>query len=64
MNIIILGAGQVGSSLAEALVSEANDITLIDQSEDNLRLLADRLDVRTVVGNGALPSVLKTAGIK
>lgn len=64
MNIIILGAGQVGASLAEALVSEANDITLIDQSEDKLRLLADRLDVRTVVGNGALPSVLKTAGIK
>lgn len=64
MNIIILGAGQVGSSLAEALVSEANDITLIDQSADNLRLLADRLDVRTIVGNGALPSVLRSAGVE
>jgi trk system potassium uptake protein TrkA len=64
MNIIILGAGQVGASLAEALVSEANDITLVDQSADNLRLLADRLDVRTVVGNAAFPSVLRTAGIE
>ena len=63
MNIVILGAGQVGASLAEALVSEANDITLVDQSADNLRLLADRLDVRTVVGNAAFPSVLRTAGI-
>ena len=64
MNIIILGAGQVGASLAEALVSDANNITLIDHSPDNLRLLADRLDVRTVVGNAAFPSVLRTAGIE
>ncbi|HEX6735553.1 MAG TPA: Trk system potassium transporter TrkA [Azonexus sp.] len=64
MNIIILGAGQVGASLAEALVSEANNITLVDNSADNLRLLADRLDVRTVVGNAAFPSVLRSAGIE
>ena len=64
MRIIILGAGQVGASGAEALSSEANDITIVDQSREVLGDLADRLDVRTLVGNGALPSVLKSAGME
>ncbi len=63
MRIIILGAGQVGASVAEALASEANDITIVDQSRAALGDLADRLDVRTLVGNGALPSVLRSAGM-
>jgi hypothetical protein len=63
MRIIILGAGQVGASVAEALASEANDITIVDQSREALGDIADRLDVRTLVGNGALPSVLKNAGM-
>ena len=49
MKIIILGAGQVGSSVAEALAAEANDITVVDSSSACLALLADRLDVRTAV---------------
>ncbi|MBP8897073.1 MAG: Trk system potassium transporter TrkA, partial [Sulfuritalea sp.] len=64
MRIIILGAGQVGASVAEALASEANDITIVDQSREALGDIADRLDVRTLVGNGALPSVLKNAGME
>ncbi len=64
MNILILGAGQVGASLAEALVSEANDITLVDLDPGPLGQLADRLDVRTVAGNAAFPSVLREAGIE
>jgi trk system potassium uptake protein TrkA len=63
MRIIILGAGQVGASVAEALASEANDITIIDQDRACLGDLADRLDVRTLVGNGTLPSVLRSAGM-
>ncbi len=63
MNILILGAGQVGASLAEALVSESNDITLVDLDAQALGQLADRLDVRTVVGNAAFPSVLQEAGV-
>ena len=62
MNIIILGAGQVGSSVAESLVSEANDITIVDTDVARLRWLQDRLDLRTVTGNAALPSVLAQAG--
>ncbi|WP_281985663.1 Trk system potassium transporter TrkA [Azonexus hydrophilus] len=64
MNILILGAGQVGASLAEALVSEANDITLVDLDAVPLAQLADRLDVRTVNGNAAFPSVLREAGVE
>ena len=64
MRIIILGAGQVGASVAEALASEANDITVVDSSSVCLAQLADRLDVRTVTGNAALPSVLRSAGIE
>ena len=64
MNIIILGAGRVGESVAESLVSEQNDITIIDQDPARLRLLEERLDLRGVVGNGIQPSVLREAGAK
>lgn len=64
MRIIILGAGQVGASVAEALASEINDVTVVDLNSASLAQLADRLDVRTVTGNAALPSVLRSAGIE
>jgi len=64
MNIVILGAGRVGENVAESLVSEKNDITVIDLDPQPLRLLQDRLDLRGVVGNGIQPSVLKDAGIE
>ena len=64
MNIIILGAGRVGESVAESLASEQNDITVIDQDPARLRLLEERLDLRGVVGNGIQPSVLREAGAK
>ncbi|MFS0825129.1 Trk system potassium transporter TrkA [Pseudomonas sp. MLB6B] len=62
MKIIILGAGQVGGSLAENLASEANDITVVDTDAERLRDLGDRLDIRTVQGRGSLPTVLRQAG--
>lgn len=62
MKIIILGAGQVGSSVAEALVSEANDITVVDAESQKLRDLQDRFDLRTVTGHAAHPEVLRRAG--
>ncbi len=63
MKILILGAGQVGSTVAENLVGEVNDITVVDSDSEKLRLLQDRLDLRTVVGNAAHPSTLEQAGI-
>ncbi len=64
MKIVILGAGQVGSSVAESLVSEANDITVIDTDPGRLRALQDRLDLRTVTGNAAHPAILEQAGAR
>lgn len=64
MKIVILGAGQVGGSVAESLVSEHNDITVVDLEPQRLRLLQDRLDLRTVLGSAAHPSVLSEAGIE
>lgn len=62
MKIIILGAGQVGGSVAAELASEANDITVIDTDGARLRELGDRLDIRTVQGRGSFPTVLRQAG--
>ena len=62
MKIIILGAGQVGSSLAENLTSEANDITIIDKDEATLLALQDRLDLRTIAGHASHPDILRAAG--
>ena len=62
MKIIILGAGQVGGTLAENLVGEKNDITLIDANEGALSSLKDRLDIQVVQGIGSHPDVLRQAG--
>lgn len=62
MKIIILGAGQVGTSVAESLVSEANDITVVDYDGERLANLQERLDLRVVTGNAASPSILDRAG--
>ncbi len=62
MKIIILGAGQVGSSVAANLASEANDITVVDVNANLLRELQDRLDIRTEVGQASHPDVLARAG--
>ncbi len=62
MKIIILGAGQVGSSVAQNLASEANDITVVDNRPEILRDLQDRIDIRTVTGPASHPEVLTRAG--
>jgi len=62
LKIIILGAGQVGASVAESLVSEQNDITIVDVDSARLGALQDRFDLRTVVGSASHPSVLSEAG--
>ena len=64
MRIVILGAGQVGASVAQSLVSEKNDITVVDTDRDRLESLQIRFDLRTVSGNAILPSVLRDAGLE
>jgi trk system potassium uptake protein TrkA len=62
MKIIILGAGQVGASVAANLASEANDITVVDEDMAVLQDMQDRLDIRTVIGCGSHPAILAQAG--
>ncbi|MBO6751749.1 MULTISPECIES: Trk system potassium transporter TrkA [Spongiibacter] len=62
MKIIILGAGQVGGTLAANLASEHNDITVVDKDAERLRELQDRLDIGTVCGSASHPDVLYSAG--
>ncbi|HSG88438.1 MAG TPA: Trk system potassium transporter TrkA [Pseudomonadales bacterium] len=62
MKILILGAGQVGGTLAENLANENSDITIVDTDAGRLRELRDRLDIQTVQGMASHPDVLRRAG--
>ncbi|MEH0832922.1 Trk system potassium transporter TrkA [Pectobacterium cacticida] len=62
MKIIILGAGQVGGTLAENLAGENNDITVVDTDANRLRQLQDKFDLRVVTGYASHPRVLREAG--
>ena len=64
MKIIILGAGQVGVSIAEHLIREKNDITVVDHSIERLQELRDRLDIRVIHGHASHPDVLEQANIE
>ncbi len=56
MKIIILGAGQVGGTLAENTVGENNDITVVDTNGERLRSLQDKFDLRVVQGMVRIPA--------
>lgn len=64
MKIIILGAGQVGGTLAQNLAIEANDVTVVDADESKLQSLRDRIDIGVVTGHASHPQVLIQAGIQ
>ena len=62
MQIIILGAGQVGATVAAQLTQEENELTIVDENQEILRHLHDRFDIRTIVGHAAHPQTLAKAG--
>ncbi|QIQ20605.1 Trk system potassium transporter TrkA [Zophobihabitans entericus] len=65
MKIIILGAGQTGSTLAEYLVTDSeNAITIVDEEQEALQALQDRFDLQTIYGKGSYPNILNNAGAK
>ena len=64
MRVIVCGAGRVGVGIARRLAREENDVTVVDQSKELIRKVAERLDVRGVVGNGAYPETLEEAGAR
>lgn len=63
MRAIIVGAGSAGRELAARLYAERFDVVLIDSNEDALNVVQGEMDVQTVVGHGASPSVLRQAGV-
>ncbi|MDO8826758.1 Trk system potassium transporter TrkA [Methylophaga sp.] len=62
MKILILGAGQVGASVAATLAREDDDITLVDTDANSLHKLQDHYDIRTIQGLASHPDVLARAG--
>lgn len=62
MKILILGAGQVGSSVAATLAREDDDVTVVDTNNELLEKLQDHYDIRTVIGQASHPDVLAKAG--
>ena len=64
MNIIIVGCGQVGQNLAQQLIEDGNNVTVIDKSYDSVKSLTDKMDAMGIVGNGASHVTLAEAGIE
>ena len=63
MNIVILGAGQVGSELSAILASD-HDVTLIDLKQEKLQKISDHHDLKTICGNACYPKTLEQAEIE
>ena len=64
MNVIIVGCGQVGQTLAEQLISTGNNVTVIDTVYENVKSLTDRVDALGIVGNGASHTTLSEANVQ
>ena len=64
MNIIICGAGRVGSNIAKMLIEQNHSITMIDQSSDDIQKINETLDVKAIVGKATSPAILEKANTK
>ena len=64
MHVVVVGAGEVGSYVADRLSREGHDVAIVDLSSSKLRRLDDALDVLTVVGSGTHPETLSRAGVE
>lgn len=64
MQIIIVGCGKIGTTIAEQLSAEGHDIMIVDSDESVVKSLAARLDIMGVTGNGATHTVLAEAGVE
>ena len=64
MNVIIIGSGRVGSSIAKLLQAEGWDVTVIDEKEEALSRLGANWPGGFVVGHGMDTDILHRAGIE
>lgn len=63
MRVVIIGAGGVGSALADALSREAKDVVAIDRDEERVRAIRNSFDIQAIHGSGSNPAILRLAGI-
>ena len=63
MKIAVIGGGKVGSNLAQQLVREGHDVTIVDNDPANIKRIQNTADVLCVEGNGASVEVQKAAGV-
>ncbi len=63
MKIVILGAGAVGSTLA-SLLSQENDLVVVDHNSSELHRLEEEADIKTLLGGASYPNILVNAGIQ
>jgi trk system potassium uptake protein TrkA len=64
MQVVVVGGGLVGSTLATKLADDGHDVVLVEQNRDLIADLNEKLDVQTICGNGATIPVLVKAGIE
>jgi trk system potassium uptake protein TrkA len=64
MRVVIIGAGGVGSAIADALSREAKDVVAIDRDEDHVQAIRNTFDVQAIHGSGSNPAILRAAGIE
>ena len=64
MDIVILGAGKIGTGIATNLVKQNYNITVVDLNAEKLQTLQSDFDLATVIGSASSPETLKKAGIK
>lgn len=63
MNIVILGCGRVGSTLARLMYKDGDNVTIIDLQSEAFRRLGTKYKGNRIVGNGIDEDVLRRAGI-
>ncbi|MCQ3806804.1 MAG: Trk system potassium transporter TrkA [Acidimicrobiaceae bacterium] len=64
MHVIVVGAGEVGTYVADRLSREGHDVAIIDLNRERLRKLDEDLDVLVVEGSGTHPETLRRAGVE
>lgn len=64
MDIIIIGCGKVGTTLAEQLVKEAHNVVMVDTSQERVQRVSEDIDAIKLVGNGASIAIQKEAGVE
>ena len=64
MKIIIIGAGEVGSNIAQRLSEEDHDVVVIEKDPHKITHIQNVIDVQAILGSGTNPSILNEAGIK